>query len=207
MPDLRYMSDQTHLDFVGIVLGGSRSHKGMVGFYETHSGGRCRSLFTPTSTHQQQRLPEMVEMTFMHQKIEYWVTYGLAKVGRAVPRVTECHPGYVLLSKYNAKEKGVTCVTPFLWVVPSCYPAILPTSPSSCTQNASRGMLSITKNLSLNLSFTYPRQIQLPMLRNTVPKIKINQTLVSNIIFLSPILKIYDYLLTQAHSHRLFYLH
>jgi quinohemoprotein ethanol dehydrogenase len=83
VPDLRYMSDQTHRDFVAIVLGGSRSHKGMAGFYETHSVEDVEAIHSYLK-HQQQRLPEMVEMTFL-QKIEYWFSYGAAKIGEKYP--------------------------------------------------------------------------------------------------------------------------
>ena len=83
VPDLRYMSDQTHRDFVGIVLGGSRAHKGMVGFYETHTVEDVNAIHSYLKK-QQQRLPEMVEMTFV-QKIEYWFTYGAAKLGEKYP--------------------------------------------------------------------------------------------------------------------------
>ena len=83
VPDLRYMSDQTHRDFVGIVLGGSRAHKGMVGFYETHTAEDVNAIHSYLKK-QQQRLPEMVEMTFV-QKIEYWFTYGAAKLGEKYP--------------------------------------------------------------------------------------------------------------------------
>lgn len=83
VPDLRYMSDQTHRDFVAIVLGGSRSHKGMVGFYETHNVEDVEAIHSYLK-HQQQRLPEMVEMTFL-QKIEYWFSYGAAKIGEKYP--------------------------------------------------------------------------------------------------------------------------
>jgi PQQ-dependent dehydrogenase (methanol/ethanol family) len=83
VPDLRYMSDQTHRDFVGIVLGGSRAHKGMVGFYETHTVEDVNAIHSYLKK-QQQRLPEMVEMTFV-QKIEYWFTYGAAKFGEKYP--------------------------------------------------------------------------------------------------------------------------
>ena len=83
VPDLRYMSDQTHRDFVAIVLGGSRAHKGMAGFYETHSVEDVEAIHSYLK-YQQQRLPEMVEMTFL-QKIEYWFSYGAAKLGERYP--------------------------------------------------------------------------------------------------------------------------
>jgi PQQ-dependent dehydrogenase (methanol/ethanol family) len=83
VPDLRYMSDQTHRDFIGIVLGGSRAHKGMVGFYETNTAEDVQAIHSYLKN-QQQRLPEMVEMSFL-QKIEYWFTYGAAKLGEKYP--------------------------------------------------------------------------------------------------------------------------
>jgi len=83
VPDLRYMSDQTHRDFVAIVLGGSRAHKGMAGFYETHSIEDVEAIHSYLK-HQQQQLPEMVEMSFL-QKVEYWFSYGAAKLGEKYP--------------------------------------------------------------------------------------------------------------------------
>ncbi|MDG2116210.1 MAG: PQQ-dependent dehydrogenase, methanol/ethanol family [Porticoccaceae bacterium] len=83
VPDLRYMSDQTHRDFVAIVLGGSRTHKGMAGFYETHSIEDVEAIHSYLK-HQQQQLPEMVEMSFL-QKVEYWFSYGAAKLGEKYP--------------------------------------------------------------------------------------------------------------------------
>ena len=83
VPDLRYMSDQTHRDFVAIVLGGSRAHKGMAGFYETHSMEDVEAIHSYLK-HQQQQLPEMIEMSFL-QKIEYWFSYGAAKLGEKYP--------------------------------------------------------------------------------------------------------------------------
>ena len=83
VPDLRYMSDQTHRDFVAIVLGGSRAHKGMAGFYETHSIEDVEAIHSYLK-HQQQQLPEMVEMSFL-QKVEYWFSYGAAKLGERYP--------------------------------------------------------------------------------------------------------------------------
>ncbi len=83
VPDLRYMSDQTHRDFVAIVLGGSRAHKGMAGFYETHSIEDVEAIHSYLK-HQQQQLPEMVEMSFL-QKVEYWFSYGAAKLVRNIP--------------------------------------------------------------------------------------------------------------------------
>jgi len=65
------------------VLGGSKAHKGMVGFHETNSMEDAEAIHAYLDR-QQQRLPEMVEMTFA-QKIEYWFTYGMAKLGTHFP--------------------------------------------------------------------------------------------------------------------------
>jgi len=55
----------------------------MVGFYETHTVEDVNAIHSYLKK-QQQRLPEMVEMTFV-QKIEYWFTYGAAKLGEKYP--------------------------------------------------------------------------------------------------------------------------
>ena len=55
----------------------------MVGFYETNSLKDAEAIHAFLDE-KQQRLPEMVEMTFM-QQVEYWVTYGLAKLGEQFP--------------------------------------------------------------------------------------------------------------------------
>ena len=83
VPDLRYMSEQTHSDFIGIVLGGSYSHKGMIGFYETLSVGDAEAIHSYL-VKQQESLPDKVEMSFL-QKIEYWFVYWSAKLGEKYP--------------------------------------------------------------------------------------------------------------------------
>lgn len=77
------MSEQTHIDFAGIVLGGAYSHKGMVGFYDTLGPDESEAIHAYLDR-QQQRLPSMVEMSFL-QKIEYWFNYGMAKLGEKFP--------------------------------------------------------------------------------------------------------------------------
>jgi PQQ-dependent dehydrogenase (methanol/ethanol family) len=81
--DLRYMSEQTHSDFIGIVLGGAFAHKGMIGFYETLDTDDAEAIHAFLDN-KQQRLPEMVEMSFL-QKIEYWFVYWTAKLGEKYP--------------------------------------------------------------------------------------------------------------------------
>jgi quinohemoprotein ethanol dehydrogenase len=83
VPDLRYMSKQTHSDFIGIVLGGAYAHKGMIGFYETFDTGDVEAIHVFLKD-KQQRLPEMVEMSFL-QKLEYWFVYWTAKLGEKYP--------------------------------------------------------------------------------------------------------------------------
>ncbi len=83
VPDLRYMSEQTHGDFAGIVLGGAYAHKGMIGFYETLDLADVEAIHSFLDD-KQQRLPSMVEMSFL-QKIEYWFVYWTARLGEKYP--------------------------------------------------------------------------------------------------------------------------
>ena len=83
VPDLRYMSEQTHSDFIGIVLGGSYAHKGMIGYYETLSVEDAEAIHSYLDK-QQESLPDKVEMSFL-QKIEYWIVYWSAKLGEKYP--------------------------------------------------------------------------------------------------------------------------
>lgn len=83
IPDLRYMSEQTHIDFSGIVLGGAYAHKGMIGYFETLSLEDSEAIHAFLDD-KQQRLPEMLEMSFL-QKIEYWFVYWTARLGEKYP--------------------------------------------------------------------------------------------------------------------------
>lgn len=83
VPDLRYMSEQTHSDFIGIVLGGSYAHKGMIGYYKTLSVEDAEAIHSYLDK-QQESLPDKVEMSFL-QKIEYWIVYWSAKLGEKYP--------------------------------------------------------------------------------------------------------------------------
>ena len=83
VPDLRYMSEQTHSDFSGIVLGGAYTHKGMIGFYQTLDIDDAEAIHAFLDA-QQQRLPTMVEMSFL-QKVEYWLVYWTARLGEKYP--------------------------------------------------------------------------------------------------------------------------
>ncbi len=83
VPDLRYMSEQTHKEFVNIVLGGAKVHRGMIGFYETLDLNDTESIHAFLDQ-QQQQLPDKLAMSAM-QKIEYWVMYWSAKLGEKFP--------------------------------------------------------------------------------------------------------------------------
>jgi quinohemoprotein ethanol dehydrogenase len=83
VPDLRYMSQQTHEEFVNIVLGGSKVHKGMIGFAETLDLEDARHLQAYLSA-EQQKLPNKLEMSAL-QKIQYWAMYWSAKLGERFP--------------------------------------------------------------------------------------------------------------------------
>lgn len=83
LPDLRYMSAQTHNEFIAIVLGGSRTHKGMKGFYETLNQEDVEAIHAFLKQ-QQQELPSKLEMSFW-QKVEYWFAYIMSKIGEKYP--------------------------------------------------------------------------------------------------------------------------
>jgi len=83
VPDLRYMSEQTHTEFLAIVYGGVLSHKGMVGFNQSLSVDDVEAIHAYLDL-QQQRLPDMLEMTFL-QKVEYWIIYYGSKLGEKFP--------------------------------------------------------------------------------------------------------------------------
>jgi len=84
-PDLRYMSEQTHADFVAIAFGGALAHKGMVGFYKSLSLEEIQAVHAYLDQ-QQQRLPGTITMSFT-QKIEYWFAYGIAKLSVYFPAI------------------------------------------------------------------------------------------------------------------------
>jgi len=85
VPDLRYMSEQTHTEFVAIVFGGVRSHKGMVGFNFSLDLEEVNAIHAYLD-HEQQRLPSRVKMSFW-QKIEYRFVYAIAKLGERFPEI------------------------------------------------------------------------------------------------------------------------
>jgi quinohemoprotein ethanol dehydrogenase len=94
VPNLRYMSEQTHDEFATIVLGGSRTHKGMIGFYETLSLEDINAIHTYLDN-KQDSLPERLELTFW-QKIEYWLNYWMAKLGEMFPELLNATREYIM---------------------------------------------------------------------------------------------------------------
>jgi len=94
VPNLRYMSEQTHDEFATIVLGGSRTHKGMIGFYETLSLEDVSAIHTYLDN-KQENLPERLELTFL-QKIEYWLNYWMAKLGEMFPELLNASREYIM---------------------------------------------------------------------------------------------------------------
>ena len=94
VPNLRYMSEQTHDEFATIVLGGSRTHKGMIGFYETLSLEDVNAIHTYLDN-KQENLPERLELTFL-QKIEYWLNYWMAKLGEMFPELLNATREYIM---------------------------------------------------------------------------------------------------------------
>ena len=93
-PDLRYMSEQTHTQFAGIVYGGALTHKGMVGYYESLSLGDVSAIHAYLDSEQQQ-LSDETEMSFW-QEIEYWFAYWGAKLGEKYPSFMNATRDYML---------------------------------------------------------------------------------------------------------------
>ncbi len=85
VPDLRYMSEETHDNFATIVLGGSLTHKGMIGFYETLSLDDV-GMIHDYLRDEQKSVAEKLEMTFS-QKVEYWFNYAISKLGEKFPEI------------------------------------------------------------------------------------------------------------------------
>ena len=85
VPDLRYMTEKTHEDFATIVLGGSLTHNGMIGFYETLNLDDVNMIHEYLKD-KQVSLPEKLEMTFA-QKVEYWFNFAIAKLGEKYPEI------------------------------------------------------------------------------------------------------------------------
>jgi PQQ-dependent dehydrogenase (methanol/ethanol family) len=84
VPDLRYMTAQTHSDFQAIVLAGLRTHKGMVGFYETLSPEQVDYIHGYIRN-QNFQLHQEQSMTGWWHQLRYWFWYWLTRMGDALP--------------------------------------------------------------------------------------------------------------------------
>jgi len=94
VPNLRYMSEQTHNDFASIVIGGTRTHKGMIGFYDTLGVDDVDAIHAYLDD-KQQNLSERLELTFL-QKIEYWFNFWMAKFGAMFPELLNATRAYIM---------------------------------------------------------------------------------------------------------------
>ena len=94
VPNLRYMNEQTHSDFASIVIGGARTHKGMIGFYETLGTGEVDAIHAYLDD-KQQNLPDRLELTFL-QKIEYWFNFWMAKLGAMFPELLNATRSFIM---------------------------------------------------------------------------------------------------------------
>jgi PQQ-dependent dehydrogenase (methanol/ethanol family) len=94
VPNLRYMSEQTHNDFASIVIGGTRTHKGMIGFYETLGVDEVDAIHAYLDD-KQQNLSDRLELTFL-QKIEYWFNFWMAKLGAMFPELLNATREFIM---------------------------------------------------------------------------------------------------------------
>jgi mono/diheme cytochrome c family protein len=94
VPNLRYMSEQTHNDFASIVIGGTRTHQGMIGFYETLGVDEVDAIHAYLDD-KQQNLSDRLELTFL-QKIEYWFNFWMAKLGAMFPELLNATREFIM---------------------------------------------------------------------------------------------------------------
>ena len=94
VPNLRYMTEETHDEFATIVLGGSRTHKGMIGFYDTLSLDDINAIHTYLDN-KQENLSDRIELTFW-QKIEYWFNFWMAKLGERFPELLNATRDFIM---------------------------------------------------------------------------------------------------------------
>ena len=83
LPDLRYMDKETHLGFMAIVLGGSKSEHGMLGYHETLTAPDVENIHEFLNK-KQQELPDKLVMSYL-QKLEYWGIFWMSKLGEKFP--------------------------------------------------------------------------------------------------------------------------
>lgn len=83
VPDLRYMSEQTEREFQAIVLGGLRSHKGMVGFYRTLSSEHVDAMQAYIKS--RSKLLQASEELGFWDTLRYWYWYWMTRLGDYFP--------------------------------------------------------------------------------------------------------------------------
>jgi quinohemoprotein ethanol dehydrogenase len=83
VPDLRYMDETTHRDFQAIVLAGLKSHKGMVGFYETLSSQQVDAIHAYVIS-RNQALQDSSEWSYWDHT-RYWYWYFITWLGDKYP--------------------------------------------------------------------------------------------------------------------------
>ena len=94
LPDLRYMSEQTHRDFIGIVIGGAQTHQGMIGFHETLDIADAEAIHAYLDQ-EQRELPDKLTLSFL-QELEYWIMYWSARIGEKYPELLNATRGLIM---------------------------------------------------------------------------------------------------------------
>ncbi|MAH73861.1 MAG: PQQ-dependent dehydrogenase, methanol/ethanol family, partial [Porticoccaceae bacterium] len=69
--------------FMAIVLGGSKSEHGMLGYHETLTAPDVENIHKFLNK-KQQELPDKLEMSYL-QKLEYWGIFWMSKLGEKFP--------------------------------------------------------------------------------------------------------------------------
>lgn len=83
VPDLRYMDETTHSEFQAIVLAGLKTHKGMVGFYQTLSPQQVDAVHAYVIS-RNQALQDINEWSYWDHG-RYWFWYFLTWLGDKYP--------------------------------------------------------------------------------------------------------------------------
>ena len=94
LPDLRYMDKETHSGFMAIVLGGTKSEHGMLGYHDTLTALDVENIhhFLKKKQHE---LPDRLEMSNL-QKLEYWGIFWLSKLGEKFPFILNWTRGLIM---------------------------------------------------------------------------------------------------------------
>ena len=94
LPDLRYMDKETHSGFMAIVLGGTKSEHGMLGYHDTLTALDVENIHHFLKK-KQQELPDRLEMSNL-QKLEYWGIFWLSKLGEKFPFILNWTRGLMM---------------------------------------------------------------------------------------------------------------